>query len=73
MFSILTPVSETWGRPVFGRINWNKSCARIDGAEQWGVKVFLTAAPAAEIKVASGRDYLRAGAPLSRAVREGGV
>ena len=35
--------------------------ARIEGAEEWGVKLFLNAAPpASKIEVSSGRDYLRA-------------
>ena len=44
--------------------------ARIDGAEEWGVKVFLNATPAAsEIKAASGRDYLRAKSAATQAKR----
>jgi len=35
--------------------------ARIEGAEEWGVKLFLNPAPpASPIEAASGRDYLRA-------------
>jgi hypothetical protein len=34
---------------------------RIEGSEEWGVKLFLNSPPAAaQIKAASGRDYLRA-------------
>lgn len=44
--------------------------ARIDGAEEWGVKLFLTAAPPSlEIKASSGRDYLRAKSAMSPAKR----
>jgi hypothetical protein len=35
--------------------------ARIEGAEEWGVKLFLNASPpASPIETSSGRDYLRA-------------
>lgn len=35
--------------------------ARIEGAEEWGVKLFLNSSPpASPIEVTSGRDYLRA-------------
>jgi hypothetical protein len=44
--------------------------ARIDGAEEWGVKLFLNASPpTSEIKVASGRDYLRAKSAMTQAKR----
>ncbi len=43
---------------------------RIDGAEEWGVKLFLTAAPPpSEIKASSGRDYLRAKSAMTPAKR----
>jgi gas vesicle protein GvpL/GvpF len=44
--------------------------ARIDGAEEWGVKLFLTAAPSpSEIKASSGRDYLRAKSAITQVKR----
>jgi len=39
----------------------SKTLARIDGTEEWGVKLFLNPPPpASPIEVSSGRDYLRA-------------
>jgi gas vesicle protein GvpL/GvpF len=44
--------------------------ARIDDAEEWGVKLFLNAAPPpSEIKASSGRDYLRAKSAMAPAKR----
>lgn len=48
--------------------------SRIDGAEEWGVKLFLNAPPpASEIKVASGRDYLRAKSAITQVKRRTGL
>lgn len=42
-----------------------ETLARIEGTEEWGVKLLLNAAPpASPIDVASGRDYLRAKATM---------
>lgn len=39
----------------------SKTLARIEGAEEWGVKLFLNPSPpASPIEASSGRDYLRA-------------
>ena len=39
----------------------SKTLARIEGTEEWGVKLFLNPSPpASPIEVSSGRDYLRA-------------
>lgn len=47
-----------------------RKLARIDGAEEWGVKLFLNVETAvSEIKVASGRDYLRAKSAMSQVKR----
>src|SRR5690348_1943404 len=52
--SLRDHISEQKGRLT-------QKLARIDGAEEWGVKLFRTAAtPPSEIKASSGRDYLRA-------------
>jgi hypothetical protein len=43
---------------------------RIDGTEEWGVKLFLNPSPTASpIEVASGRDYLRAKATMVQVKR----
>jgi hypothetical protein len=44
---------------------------RIEGTEEWGVKLFLNPSPpASPIEVSSGRDYLRAKASMVQVKRE---
>src|SRR5205807_4995659 len=44
--------------------------ARIEGTEEWGVKLFLNPSPpASPIEVSSGRDYLRAKATMVQVKR----
>jgi Gas vesicle synthesis protein GvpL/GvpF len=50
-----------------------RDIARVRGADEWGVKVFVVPQPVAVEKVRSGRDYLKAKAVLLPKRREHGV
>ncbi len=52
------------------RAELSETLKRIEGTEEWGIKLFLNASPAASpIEVASGRDYLRAKASMVQVKR----
>lgn len=49
------------------KLELEQKLARIEGAEEWGVKLFVSPKPAAsKIEVASGREYLRAKSAISQ-------
>lgn len=52
-----------------GAAEFKKTLARLEGTEEWGVKVFSRAQPAPAVQAASGGDYLRAKAKLMKPAR----
>jgi len=52
-----------------GAAEFKQTLARIQGTEEWGVKVFARVQSSTQVEAASGRDYLRAKAALMKPAR----